>query len=195
MKSLSLQSISNKRRALFRKRREEGLTLIEASMVLALSAVVVAGVMLYYEAATDNNRLQNALGELGGIQTAIQTLYSGASNYTGLQYSVLTGNSSIPPSYATVSGGVLAGLTNPWGGAVKLTVPTVVPANSEYQLEFDGVPQSACTPFASQQLGSQMVSVTINTGTAHITPPTPDVAAGECNVTNSAGNSITWILH
>jgi major structural subunit of bundle-forming pilus len=195
MKSLSLQSIADKRKALFSKRREEGLTLIEASMVLALSAVVVAGVMLYYQSASDNNRLQSALGELGGIQTAIQTLYSGTSNYTNLTYSVLTGNSSIPPSYQTLTGGVLTGLTNPWGGKVDLSVPTVTPAGSEYQLEFEGVPQSACTPFASQQLGSQMISVAINAATAHTSAPTPDVAAGECNISTSAGNSITWILH
>jgi len=196
MKSLSLQAISDKRQALFRKRGEEGLTLIEASMVLALSAVVVAGVMLYYQSASDNNRLQSALGELGGIQTAIQTLYSGSSNYANLSYAVLTGNSSIPPNYQTVSAGVLTSLTNPWGGKVNLTVPTgVTPANSQYQLEFTGVPQSACTPFASQQLGSQMISVTINGGTALTSAPTPDVAAGQCNVTTSTGNTIAWILH
>jgi major structural subunit of bundle-forming pilus len=193
MKLKSLQELSDRRKALFRKRGEDGLTLIEASMVLALSAVVVAGVMLYYQSASDNNRLQSALGELGGIQTAIQTLYSGSSDYTNLDYSVLTGNSSIPPSYQTLTGGKLTALTNPWGGAVLLTWDVANP--SQYGVEFDGVPQSACTPFASQQLGSQMLSVAINGGTPLTSPPSPDVAATACNVSTSDGNKIAWILH
>lgn len=193
MKLKSLQELSNKRKALFRKRGEEGLTLIEASMVLALSAVVVAGVMLYYQSASDNYRLQSALGELGGIETAVQTLYSGSSNYTNLSYAVLTGNSSIPPSYQTVSGTTLTGLTNPWGGTVDLTWDAASP--SQYGVKFEKVPQSACTPFASQQLGSQMVSISINGATALTTPPAPDAAATACNVSTSDGNTIAWILH
>jgi len=194
MKLKSLQDLSNKRQALFRKRGEEGLTLIEASMVLALSAVVVAGVMLYYQSASDNNRLQSALGELGGIQTAIQTLYSGQSDYSGFGISVLTGNSSIPPNYQTLTAGKLTALTNPWGGGVSIAVDTTTP--SQYTVAFDSVPQSACTPFASQNLGSQMLGLKINT---HIETgvPSPASAAADCDQTGSGANAnkITWTLH
>lgn len=200
MKSLSLKGISSKRKMLFAKRREEGLTLIEASMVLALAAVVTAGVMLYYQSASDNNRLQSALGELGGIQTAVQTLYAGQNNYFHLSQDVLAGNSSIPPTYMQLSGSSVS-LTDPWGSSVTVKVddntdPTSASA-ALYDVKFTGIPQSACVPLAGQQLGSQMAWVIINDGTdAGATASSaiaPDVAATLCKANST--NYITWILH
>ncbi|EAM5884537.1 prepilin-type N-terminal cleavage/methylation domain-containing protein [Salmonella enterica] len=37
--------------------KEKGLTLIESAMVLALSAVVIAGVLAYYNYAAENNKM------------------------------------------------------------------------------------------------------------------------------------------
>ncbi|MDA6747783.1 prepilin-type N-terminal cleavage/methylation domain-containing protein, partial [Escherichia coli] len=42
---------------------QKGLSLIETSMVLALSAIVVPGVMYYYQAASDNNKTQSTVSE------------------------------------------------------------------------------------------------------------------------------------
>ncbi|RKP51052.1 type 4 pilus major pilin [Trinickia fusca] len=186
-----MKSLVSKRDGLMRQRREKGLTLIEASMVLALSAVVVAGVMLYYQSASDNNRLQGALGELGSIQTAVQTLYAGQSDYTGLATKGLIGNSSIPPSMQDVANNKL---TNPWNAEVKVDVVAATP--TQYTVEFDGVPAGGCVPFASQQLGSQMVSVKVNSTDAPTAgqPFTPDGAQTACDVTTSAGNKIIWTL-
>ncbi|WP_183085127.1 type 4 pilus major pilin [Trinickia fusca] len=176
---------------LFRKRREQGLTLIEASMVLALSAVVVAGVMLYYQSASDNNRLQSALGELGSIQTAVQTLYAGQSDYTNLSNVVLKGNSSIPPSMQDATTG---DLKNPWNGAVTVAVDAV---KTNYDVTFEGIPVGACAAFASQQLGSQMVSISVNGATTPSTTPlSPSDAQTACN-TGAAANGlakIEWVL-
>ncbi|EFN2499686.1 prepilin-type N-terminal cleavage/methylation domain-containing protein, partial [Shigella dysenteriae] len=47
-----------------KKKLQRGLSLIEASMVLALSAIVVSGVMYYYQSASDNNKTQNTVSEL-----------------------------------------------------------------------------------------------------------------------------------
>ena len=50
---------------------QKGLSLIEASMVLALSAIVVSGVMYYYQAASDNNKTQTTVSEVMSIVSAV----------------------------------------------------------------------------------------------------------------------------
>ena len=72
------------------KFHQKGLSLIEASMVLVLSAVVVAGVMTYYETAQNNNKLDKLTSEIMHIVSEVNGLYANAertaagSNYTGL---------------------------------------------------------------------------------------------------------------
>ncbi|EGO3793633.1 prepilin-type N-terminal cleavage/methylation domain-containing protein, partial [Escherichia coli] len=67
-----------------KKKLQRGLSLIEASMVLALSAIVVSGVMYYYQSASDNNKTQNTVSELMSIVSAVNGLYAGQQNYKGL---------------------------------------------------------------------------------------------------------------
>ena len=72
------------------KVKQKGLSLIEASMVLVLSAVVVAGVMVYYQTAQRNNNLDKLSAEMMHIVSEINGLYAGAAkldggtNYTNL---------------------------------------------------------------------------------------------------------------
>jgi hypothetical protein len=72
------------------KRQQTGLSLIEASMVLVLSAVVVAGVMVYYQTAQKNNNLDKLSSQIMHMVSEINGLYAGAAkvnggtDYTGL---------------------------------------------------------------------------------------------------------------
>lgn len=177
----------SKYKALARKRREQGLTLIEASMVLALSAVVVAGVMLYYQSASDNNRLQNAVGELGSVQTAVQTLYAGSSVYTGLTTAMLAGNAAIPPNLQNG-----ASIYTPWGASTSVTLGTEkagTVTDGFYTVTFAGVPQGDCMAMGSQTLGAQLVGVAYNGGTTY-KAPTPVNAQAGC--TDATSNTIAW---
>jgi len=168
-----MKLIVSKYKTLARKRREQGLTLIEASMVLALSAVVVAGVMLYYQSASDNNRLQSAEGELGAVQTAVQTIYAGQSTYTGLDTTMLQGNAAIPPNLQNGTS-----IYTPWGASTSVTLAPVAAGgvNAYYSVTFDGVPKGDCIAMASQTLGAQLVSVAPGTGGASIASPSNAVA-------------------
>jgi len=143
----------------FRKRYEQGLTLIEASMVLALSAVVVAGVMLYYQSASDNNKLQNAQGEFGSLQTIVQGVYAGKNGYAGVNTNLTVGSSAIPPNLQDST--THTPLT-PWQGAIALGNPTDQKGTglaaagagdtSVYAIEWDNVPQGACTPLPTDEV-------------------------------------------
>jgi len=178
---------------LLAKRREKGLTLIEASMVLALSAVVVAGVMLYYQSASDNNRLQNAEGELGSIQSAVQTIFAGQSNYQGLTTTMLAGSSSIPPNLQSGSGINFKVLT-PWNSPVTVVGDPGTPW-AHYTITYTGVPQGPCVSMGSQQLGSSLISVGFNGKTAGApSPSNASNATTGCSATVVGGNTIAWLF-
>ena len=58
------------------KKFSKGLSLIEASMVLALSAVVVSGVLYYFNMASNNRKLQENVKSIQAVVSTIRTLYA-----------------------------------------------------------------------------------------------------------------------
>ncbi|EKS5644399.1 pilus assembly protein [Salmonella enterica] len=139
---------------ILKKKYEKGLSLIEASMVLALSAIVVSGVMFYYQSASDSNKTQNTISEVMSTIAAINGLWVGQSDYTGLSASVLSHSSAIPASYKTTDGSIM----NPFGGVLKVAPGTNTNKN-KYAIVLTNVPQSACLNIASMNLGTSLVGV------------------------------------
>lgn len=97
------------------KRNQRGLSLIETSMVLALSAIVVSGVMYYYQVASDNNKTQSTVFEVMSIVSAVYGLYVGTSGYAGLTEDVIMNTSSIPENYKDGQN-----IMHPFGGTIEL---------------------------------------------------------------------------
>ncbi|WP_289237469.1 type 4 pilus major pilin, partial [Escherichia coli] len=122
--------------------------LIEASMVLALSAIVVSGVMFYYQSASDSNKTQNTVSQVMSVMSAINGLYVGQASYTGLTDAVLYNSSAVPENYKDKSN---QQINNPFGG--KLTVAAL---SGGYTLTLDRVPKSSCVNIASMNLGTSL---------------------------------------
>lgn len=131
------------------KKEEKGLSLIESAMVLALAATVTAGVMFYYQSASDSNKTQSAISEVMSATSAINGLYIGQSDYSELNVNVLKNSSAIPDNYKTNTNKIL----NPFGGELK-----VGPANAGsgfgYYLGLEKLPKSACISLATLNLGT-----------------------------------------
>lgn len=141
-----------------KKTLERGLTLIEASMVLALSAVVIAGAVMYYNSAAENNKIQRAQGLLGAIQAGVSSVYATRPTYTGLGTPTLTASTAVPRTF--ISGtGAAAQIVNPWGGTVH-----VVPGTNgrEYSVTFPNVPKGACGVMAGSDLGNSLIAVAVD---------------------------------
>mgnify|MGYP004489840995 CR=1 FL=1 len=187
-----------------KKKDQKGLSLIEAAMTLAVAATVTAAVMFYYRAASDSNKSQSSISLVMSATSAINGLYMGRSDYTGLTSSVLVNSSAIPDSYKNGTT-----ITNPFGGS--LTVGTPAGSNGGgfgYFLKLDGLPKSACISLATLNLGTSAKGYGINTtnpanvtftgssvgGNGHVstTSITPAVAAENC--TSDENNSITYFM-
>ncbi|HFU1933276.1 TPA: type 4 pilus major pilin [Escherichia coli] len=135
------------------KKKEKGLSLIESAMVLALAATVTAGVMFYYQSASDSNKTQAAISEVMSATSAINGLYIGQPNYDALGASILVNSSAIPDNYKSGSG-ASAKILNPFGG--ELTVGAANNGNTSfgYFLTLTGLPKSACISLATLNLGT-----------------------------------------
>lgn len=129
------------------KKEEKGLSLIESAMVLALAATVTAGVMFYYQSASDSNKTQSAISEVMSATSAINGLYIGQSSYSGVSASVLKNSSAIPENYKSGEK-----IMNPFGGELK--VGTSTNNNFGYYLALEKLPKSACISLSTLNLGT-----------------------------------------
>ncbi|HFS8112828.1 TPA: type 4 pilus major pilin [Enterobacter asburiae] len=140
-----------------KKKFENGLTLIEAAMVLALSAVVIAGAVMYYNTASESNKIQRAQGLLGAIQAGVSSVYATRPTYTSLTSATLTSATAVPRSF--ISGtGTNTRIVNPWGGTVHIEPST---GGREYSVTFPAVPKGACGIIAAADLGNSVIAVNI----------------------------------
>ncbi len=189
------------------KKYEKGLSLIESAMVLALAATVTAGVMFYYQSASDSNKTQNAISEVMSVTSAINGLYIGQTSYTGLTSSILLNTSAIPDNYKDTTNNEI---TNPFGG--KLVVGAADTSNSSfgYYLTLNGLDKSACVSLSTLNLGTSAKGYGINmstsglpttssfgdtatTGSAKSSSITPAEAATACSNSGST-NSVTYFM-
>lgn len=147
-----------------RNKMEKGLSLIEASMVLALSAIVVSGVMFYYQSASDSNKTQNTVSQVMSVMSAINGLYVGQASYAGLTDEVLLNSSAVPENYKD---NVKKKINNPFGGELKVAPTT---NGGGYILSLNGVPKSSCVNIASMNLGTSLQGVGVGNVSAASTP-------------------------
>ena len=118
------------------KKEEKGLSLIESAMVLALAATVTAGVMFYYQSASDSNKTQSAISEVMSATSAINGLYIGQSNYSGLGADVLKNSSAIPDNYKKENK-----IMNPFGGDLEVGTPQQGTSAYGYYLRLTQLPK------------------------------------------------------
>lgn len=170
------------------KKNQQGLTLIEASMVLALSAVVIAGAVMYYNSAAESNKIQRAQGLLGAIQSAVQANYATRTNYTGIKINEITFSAAVPRSFV-YGEGTAAKIINPWGGDVDLGVGT---SSTTYKVTYKDIPPAACVSLANVDLGNSMVGLKVGTTTLKIEGLTGDAVGNACNNTTTRTVNVEW---
>ncbi|HEL8049217.1 TPA: pilus assembly protein [Escherichia coli] len=147
----------------FKKKYQKGLSLIEASMVLALSAIVVSGVMYYYQSASDNNKTQNTVSELMSIVSAVNGLYVGQQNYAGLGEDVIYNTSAVPENYKGSNNTIY----HPFGEQIDIG-PRGTGGDNGYYILLNDIPQAACVNLATMNFGTSMdgIGVGVDTNSA-----------------------------
>lgn len=187
------------------KKEEKGLSLIESAMVLALAATVTAGVMFYYQAASDSNKTQAAISEVMSATSAINGLYIGQNSYSGLTASILKNSSAIPENYKNGNQ-----IMNPFGGNLTVDAADASAAgNFGYHLTLDKLPKSACISLATLNLGTSAAGYgigitnpkgvtsfngTLSDSSGKKTAITPSDAAGSGGCKDGNENKVTYFM-
>ncbi|EON3875514.1 type 4 pilus major pilin [Escherichia coli] len=178
---------------------QKGLSLIEASMVLALSAIVVSGVMYYYQSASDNNKTQTTVSEVMSIVSAINGLYIGNSGYTGLDESVIYNTSAVPDNYKGKDKGKIK-IMHPFGGEINIGATA---NGSKYYIVLNNVPQGPCVNLASMNFGTSLAGAGVGGNAVEAAKKgstggdlmnkalTPALASGQCKTDS---NAIAFLL-
>lgn len=146
---------------------QKGLSLIESAMVLAISAVVVSGVLYYYNQAQENQKLEEGIKQIQTIAASVNKLYTnstasirGISGDTEFNkvieaISVISGI----PTKQLPNGGAKV-FTTPSGQWIQLWANNGDSANNTYSLETQVQSVSSCISYATLNMGTIMAAKT-----------------------------------
>lgn len=144
---------------------QKGLSLIESAMVLAISAVVVSGVLYYYNQAQENRKLEEGIKQIQTIAATVNKLYTNST--TRLQNENDDANNKVVEAISAISGiptkaitgGKAKVFTTPSGQWVQFWVERGSPINT-YQLETQVQSVSSCISYATLNMGTIMAAKT-----------------------------------
>lgn len=144
---------------------QKGLSLIESAMVLAISAVIVSGVLYYYNHAQENRKLEEGMKQIQTIAASVNKLYTNsATSLNGINGNdnlnkVVDAISAISGISTTKEPGGAKVFTTPSGQWVQLWVENNGPINT-YKLETQVQSVSSCISYATLNMGTIMAAKT-----------------------------------
>lgn len=185
---------------------QKGLSLIESAMVLAISAVVVSGVLYYYNQAQENRKLEEGIKQIQTIAASVNKLYTNSTaSIKGI--SSKQDNDKVVEAISAISGvptttepGGSKVFTTPTGQWVQFWVNKDGPGNNAYSLEMQVQSVSSCISYATLNMGTIMAAKTqvltgsnnhVNNGNSN--SPTnfslsPSIASDACKRAENAKN-------
>lgn len=132
------------------KKNSRGLSLIEASMVLALSAIVVSGVLYYYNNASSNRKLVDDVKTIQMVISTIRTLYENQKPGTSIDAVAVAkaGN------FTTTSNGNKTNIVMPTGESLNIIDGSAATGNRLYAIDFYTKDKNICSHLASVKYGT-----------------------------------------
>ncbi|MGS3614324.1 prepilin-type N-terminal cleavage/methylation domain-containing protein [Escherichia coli] len=135
---------------------QKGLSLIESAMVLAISAVIISGVLYYYNHAQENRKLEEGIKQIQTIAASVNKLYTNSvTPPTGGVNGVVEAISVISGIPTTMVGDTKM-LTTPSGQWVEFWAEQ----NNTYVLETQVKSISSCISYATLNMGTIMAGKT-----------------------------------
>lgn len=169
---------------------QKGLSLIESAMVLAISAVIVSGVLYYYNQAQENRKLEEGIKQIQTIAASVNKLYTNSvTSPTGDVSSVVEAISVISGIPTKIGPDQKTKMfSTPSGQWVEFWAEQ----NNKYVLEVQVQSISSCMSYATLNMGTIMAGNTqvITNGTNHANNGnsnsstnfslSPSIASGAC---------------
>jgi len=127
-----------------RYNKEEGFTLIEFMIVIALIGMGLLFVVSQFKDAGDQNKSQTAIKNITGVASGVSSFKDLRNGFLGMNETAFAASSAAPSNM------VIAGvLTNIFGSPV-----TIVGTATNYTVTYPGVPTKNCVDIASKLVPS-----------------------------------------
>ncbi|MBN6605642.1 prepilin-type N-terminal cleavage/methylation domain-containing protein [Escherichia coli] len=186
---------------------QKGLSLIESAMVLAISAVIVSGVLYYYNHAQENRKLEEGIKQIQTIAASVNKLYTNSTaSLKGINsdednnkvVEAISAISGIPTKPLSSGDGMV--FTTPSGQWVQFWVNKDGPGNNAYTLETQVQSVSSCISYATLNMGTIMAAKTqvlthntnhVNNGNSNSSTNfslSPSIASEACKKAENAKN-------
>jgi prepilin-type N-terminal cleavage/methylation domain-containing protein len=166
--------------------RRRGFSLVEIAMVLAIAALIIAGVMLFFGNASSNQKSNDTIAEVANIAQIVRSLYAGQSDYTGITTAVVAQSGQMPAKWVS---GVTA-LNNPFGKSVVISTAS---GTSQFSIALSGLPAAACVKLATYDLGTGTYGTLAGNTASYGGPVSPATAQTAC--ASSSANTVTYYLY
>ncbi|MEY6677020.1 type II secretion system protein, partial [Escherichia coli] len=134
---------------------QKGLSLIESAMVLAISAVIVSGVLYYYNQAQENRKLEEGIKQIQTIAASVNKLYTNSVNPPQGDDNTVEAISAISGIPTIMAHGTKM-FTTPSGQWVQFWTGD----NNTYVLETQVQSVSSCISYATLNMGTIMAAKT-----------------------------------
>lgn len=154
---------------------EAGFVMVEMTGSLLLYLIMIAAGAILVFTMMSSSKLASAQQGLMSLRMQVQQLYSGGSDYAGLDNSLATKAGLVPKSFLRGTK-----VVTPWGGEVALAASG---DGSSFTISLSEIPQEECTKLATSQLDS-WTAVSVN-GNAIDKSSGTTTAAQSCNDSNT----------
>lgn len=154
------------------------MNMMEVLGAILIGLVIIAGAAVGLNSAFSKSKVASTQQDIVTMRMQIQQLFSGSSDYSGLDNATAIKAGVVPKSFIKGND-----LKNAWGGQISLSTDA---ANASFKISLDTIPQDECTQLAKFQPDAWL-SVDVN-GTA--VEGASDIATivGAC----AAANTITY---
>jgi len=125
------------------KRTQVGISLLEIMLALAVVTVVLVIATRFFLITNISNQVNNATDQINGTRGGAISYLNDTENPTGLSIMALASGDYLPESFkgTGITGG---GGVNPWGGDLKVAVPTTDTLGRTFIITETAMPKSAC---------------------------------------------------
>lgn len=198
------------------RNEQDGFSLLELAIVLAVAGLIVTAIWIYAGRAYESAKAYNAARQIMELAQNIREHYQSRVTFTDtaldpLQQAVaradlvptdMKATPNTPPANCTAA--TPCAFVHPWGGALTVNSSTVAgvvaDGQSFFLVQYAALTRSACIAMATQSFGIEtdvnMAEILINGNPQGVgaAPMDTDVAAAACNVVG-AGNLVGFVFN
>lgn len=151
------------------------MNMMEVLGALLIGLVVIAGSAVYLNSGFSKSKVVSLEQDLVTMRMQVQQLFSGSSDYSGLDNATAIKAGVVPKSL--IKG---TSLKTPWGGDISLAANS---GNASFTIQLSGIPQEECTQLAKFQ-SDAWLSVGINGNSLSDDKTVADIVAN-CSSSNT----------